>query len=100
ADARVDDLELNLLTGRSLPARRSGIAHELGSQGQRAALGHGIDGVEDEVDEGLADLTLDASDRRELGGQFHADFDDDPALLGHVAPAGPSQGDDLLDELV
>src|SRR6185437_4367535 len=91
-NAGVDDLELNV-TGGS-------VAHDGGSQGERAALGHRIDGIENEVDESLAKFAVGAPDRGKLRCQFGPHLDDDAALLGHVAPAGASQLDDLLNETV
>ena len=86
ADACVADLDDN-------PARLfAGCA-----DAERTALGHRLDGVEDEPHEGITQLERDALDGRQ---RFHVlrDGDDDPAALGVVAPSWPRQVERLLDD--
>ena len=64
------------------------------------ALGHGVDGVEHQVDERVANLALDRGDQRQIGRELGAHFDGGAALLRHVAPARAREIDDLADELV
>ena len=66
------------------------------AQRQRAALGHGIDGVEDEVGERVADLAFRADDRRQVRRELGPQLDHDAALLRHVAPARAREIEDLL----
>jgi len=66
------------------------------SQYKRAAVGHGIDSIEDQVGERFPNFIVSAHDRRQLRGQFGPRLDGNATLLCHVAPAGARQVHDLL----
>ena len=63
----------------------------MGAQSQRAAVGHGIDRIEDEIGERFPDFAFHAHDRRQVRRQFDLHLDDDAALQRHIAPAGAGQ---------
>ena len=92
ADALVFDIQQHDL--------RAGAGRESGADDERAALGHGIDRVEHEVDERVAYLALHRGDRRQIGRELGAHFDRGATLLRHVAPARAREGNHLADELV
>ena len=66
---------------------------------QGAALRHGIDGVEDQIGEHLAQFGRIARQRGQLGCSA-LDIDLHAARPGLVLPLGPGHGDGLLDDLV
>jgi hypothetical protein len=68
--------------------------------GERAAIGHGIDGVEDEIGQRIANLALLSEDGRERLLQFGAHGDRDSALLREVTPADARQLDHLRDDRI
>lgn len=53
--------------GGGIGAGEAGGAGDMGGEGEVAALGEGIDGVEDEVGEGFAQFCFDAEDARVIG---------------------------------
>ena len=61
------------------------------SRGDGAAMRHGIDGIEDQVDQPFPDLARNAHDHREVMGQVGRHGDHQSPLLGHVVPASPRQ---------
>ncbi len=69
-------------------------------EGQSAARGHRIDGIEDKIRQCVADVALRAHDSRQLRRQVCPHFDDDAPLLRHVAPAHARQCERLADEAV
>ena len=69
-----------------------------GADGQLPALRHGVHGIEDEIDQGLADFAFDARDRRQILAQLRPQFNHDSALLRHVGPTRARQVDDLLHQ--
>ena len=71
------------------------------AHGERAALRHGVDGVEDEIGERIADLAFRAHDLRQRPRPAPCCRSiDDAALLRHVAPARARQIEDLLHDAV
>ena len=85
ADAGVGDLDPD-------PAAVRG-----GAQAEATALGHRVDGVEDDVDQRLAELRLAATDGRDRP-RVDVDLDRDAPGERLVAPAGLGEGDHLLDQ--
>jgi hypothetical protein len=61
---------------------------------------HGVNGVEDEVGEGVADLALGALDAGEVGGELGLQLDHGALALGRVAPARPGEVQHLAHHLV
>src|SRR5882672_11518329 len=76
----------------------SSLLRESRSQYERAAGGHGIDGIEDQVGERFPNFIVSAHDRRQVRGQLSPHLDGDTTLLCHVAPAGACQVHDLLHD--
>ena len=70
------------------------------AQRQRAAVGHRVDGVEDQVGQRLAHLAFDAQDRGRSAARSVRSSIDDAALLRHVAPARAGELDHLLHQRV
>ena len=68
--------------------------------GQRAAVRHRVDGVEDEVGQRIANLAFLPEDGGERLLQLGAHRDRDSALLRQVAPAHARQLDHLRDDRV
>ncbi len=95
ADSGIAHLDVNLAAS----VRDLGL-DEPGAQSQFAALRHGIDGVEDEVRERIAQFSVRHHDlcrrRRKLGVQI----DHDAALLGQIAPARVREVDRLLNSSI
>ena len=61
------------------------------AQRERAALGHRVGRIEDEIDQRLAQLAGEGHDHRTLPVAFDFRLDDRAALLRHVAPARARQ---------
>ena len=64
------------------------------------AFGHGVDGIEHEIHQRIANLALDRGHERQVRRELGAHVDGGAALLRHVAPARAREVDDLADELV
>ncbi len=71
-----------------------------GRDRDRAAVGHCVDGVEDEVGQGFAELGGIARCGRQAGFKLGRGRDDDAALLRHVAPPRARQLDDMRYQFV
>ena len=67
---------------------------------ERAAFGHRIHGIEDQVRQRIADVALDAHDPGQIARQVGLHLDHDAALLRHVAPARTRQIDHLADQQI
>ena len=90
ADAVVLELDDHVVVARVEP----------GVQGDRAAVGQGVHGIEQQVGERVTHLVLRAEDLRHIGSELGFDVDDDAALLRHVAPARAREIHDLEQDLV
>jgi hypothetical protein len=99
ADAGVRHLHVNLLPAEPFSEPRRMVS-DSGSQRQRTAFRHGIDCVENEVDQRFADLALDPHDRRQSCCQVGHQLNHDSPLLWHVAPPGACEVYDLLGQTV
>src|SRR5882672_8729973 len=76
----------------------SSLLRESGSQYERAAVGHVIDGVEDQVGGRFPNFIVSAHDRRQVRGQLSPHLDGNTTLLCHIAPARARQVHDLLHD--
>src|SRR5205807_379065 len=96
AHTRVADLDLNLRRGARFAV---GAVTDARAQRERAALRHGIDRVQNQVSERVADLALGSHDTGQIGCEIRLQVDDDSPLLRYVAPARAREPRDLLQQI-
>ena len=97
-DSGIGDLHVHM--ARRIVSAATAAGDEAGAQGESTAIGHGIDGIENEIGEGVAQLAFRAHDLRQLLGELGAQLNDDAALLGQIAPARSREVDDLLEHAI
>src|SRR5438874_624439 len=97
AHTRVADLDPHLRRGARFAA---GAVTDARAQREPAALGHGIDRVQNQVRERVADLALGSHDPGQIGYEIRLQVDDDSPLLRYVAPARAREPRDLLQQIV
>src|SRR6185312_14013397 len=97
ADARIGDFELHPVFGATLWSTDLARA---GANFDGATLGHRVHGVENEVGQSVAYLTVGAANLGEPGSEHRFQLDHDAAPLRLIAPTCACELHDLLYELV